>query len=329
MTNADERERQVERLLGDDRAKEVFTRYASDWLTLHEAGKTVLDETMYPEYTPALGEAIVEETRAFIDAYWDEALPYEDIFTAKFAYANRQMAEIYGFENPRDGMNRYDLTGNPHRFGILTQAALLGPSGVNPDEPSMVFRGQYLLKKFLCAEPPELTPEVREAIGDDIEAARQESEGKTERWAADKRAEGGTCGACHSQFDALAYALEPYDALGRRRTMDRFGNTLRDDGQFTGSMDPEERSFANTQEFAEIFATLPRVRACLAANAMRFMTGRELHLTKRKERCLVESVTASIEEPNASFKDLFRAMALHPLNQGFLTLEKPEPAAMP
>lgn len=321
LTNASEREAQVERMLNDNRAKQVFATYASDWLVLEEASKGDLDQEMYPEYTSELGEKIVEETRAFIEAFWDEGLPHHEIYTAKFAFADRKMAEIYGFENPRDGLTRYDLKDDPYRFGILTQAAVLGPSGVHPKEPSIVFRGQYILKRFLCTEPPELTQAVRDALGDQIAENAKITEGNSQRFAADARK--GTCAACHNQFDTLAYAFEPYDGLGRRREKDRLGNALRTDGRFPGVADPEEKTFGTTEEFATGFATLPLTRACLVANALHFLAGQAVHLDDERQSCLVNSIRQSMEKPDASFKDLFRAVALHPTNQGFNTLQAP------
>ncbi|MDX2019721.1 MAG: DUF1592 domain-containing protein [Deltaproteobacteria bacterium] len=323
LKNASEREAQVERMLNDNRAKEVFARYASDWLVLEQAGKILYDEKMYPEYTPALGAQIVEETKAFIDAFWDEGLPHNEIYTAKFAFADKKMAEIYGFENPKEGLTRYDLSKDPHRFGLLTQAAILGPSGVRSTEPGIVFRGQFILKRFMCTEPPELTQELRESLGDRIAENLQVGESKSQRFAAEARNSGGTCAACHSTFDPLAYALEPYDSLGRHREQDRFGNKLRTDGKFTSSLDSEERSFATTEEFATTFAQLPQTRACLVANALHFLAGQAIHIDDEKQGCLVESIKNSMSKPDASFKDLFRAIALHPANQGFKTLAAP------
>lgn len=323
LKNTAEREAQVERLLNDDHAKRVFARYASDWLVLEEASKILYNEEVYPEYTAELGRQMVEETKAFIDAFWDEGLPHHEIYTAKFAFADKKMAEIYGFENPQDGFRRYDLSNDPHRFGILTQAAILGPSGVHAKEPGIVFRGQYILKRFLCTEPPELTQALREALGDQIAENARVGEDKSQRFAADARNAGGTCGACHSQFDPLAYALEPYDSMGRRREKDRFGNELRTDGAFTLEMDPEERSFATTEDFATIFAKLPLTRTCLVANALHFLVGQAIHVHETKQSCLVNSIKTSMDKPDASFKDLFRAIALHPTNQGFNTLAAP------
>jgi hypothetical protein len=323
LRNAAEREAQVERLLNDNRAKEVFARYASDWLVLEEAGKILYDETVYPEYTPALGAQMVEETKAFINAFWDEGLPHNEIYTAKFAFADKKMADIYGFPNPKEGMSRYDLANDSHRFGILTQGAILGPSGVHATEPGIVFRGQYMLKRFMCTEPPELTQALRDSLGDQISENLKVGESKTQRAAAEARNAGGTCGACHKQFDPLAYALEPYDSLGRYREKDRFGNAMRTDGKFTSGLDEEERSFETTEQFATIFSTLPQTRACLAANAMHFLAGQAVHLDDEKQSCLVESIRDSLAKPDASFKDLFRAIALHPANQGFKTLPAP------
>lgn len=323
LSDASERAAQVERLLNDDRAKQVFSRYASDWLVLEEASKIIYDEEMYPEYTPALGQQMVEETKAFINAFWDEGLPQHEVYTAKFAFAHKKMAEIYGFSETQEALTRYDLGDDPNRFGILTQAAILGPSGVHAKEPGIVFRGQYILKRFLCTEPPELTDSLRETLGDQIAENARVGEGKSQRSAAEARNMGGTCGACHSHIDPFAYALEPYDSLGRRRDKDRFGNPLRTDGKFPSSMDPEERSFETTEEFAKTFATLPLTRACLVANAMHFLAGQAIHLHEDKHSCLVDSITKAMAKPDASFKDLFRAIALHPTNQGFHTLKAP------
>lgn len=323
LKNATEREAQVERLLKSDRAKKVFAQYASDWLGLEQAGQVIYKPEVYPDFTPELGRQMVEETKAFIDAFWDEALPHDEILTAKFAFADKKMAEIYGFKNVKTGLTRYDLSGDPRRFGILTQGAILGPAGVHEDEPGIVFRGMFILKHFLCTEPPELTDEIREGISDQIEANKANSAGKSQRFAAEDRNKGGTCGACHRHFDSLAYPFEPYDSLGRWRDKDRFGNELRTDGKFAKSSDPEERSFSTTEEFAKLFAELPRTRACLVANAMHFLQGQAVHLDEEETSCLVESVKESMKAPKASFKDLFRAIALHPMNRGFKTVSAP------
>jgi hypothetical protein len=112
-------------------------------------------------------------------------------------------------------------------------ATLAKQSGASRTSP--ILRGNWVAEVLLgdkLPRPPKNVPQLPED-----EAATQ---GLTMRQLVERHTADARCSNCHSRIDAFGYALEAYDAIGRRRERDlgdRPVNTatrLRDGTEFDG-----------------------------------------------------------------------------------------------
>ena len=162
--------------------------------------------------------------------------------------------------------NRYDLTKEPARGGLLTQGSLLTIGG---DDASMVTRGLLVMHELLrgvVRDPPpcvDTTPVPSKP-------------GLTQRSVALERMNNASCGGCHSRFEPLAFGLERFDGLGGYRTKDEHGNALREDGEilFPGSAKPVK--YKTSAELMTLLAESDRVAQTLTWKVTQFALGRPL-----------------------------------------------------
>jgi hypothetical protein len=295
-------EAQVERMLADPLAREASAQYVTDWLGLDVLDTTVRDEELYPEFDDQRVAAMKQETLSFFDnLIWEENAPLMSMFTSEYTIVSRGLAEFYGFENPQDGENRYDLSDDPTRMGFLTHAGILTLSGKSGD-PSLVERGIYVFDGMLCgtivAPPVGVTQEVGET-----------EPGKTKRFYSEQRLANDACKGCHSQFDPIGFALERYDGVGAYLTHDEHGNELRADGTFLDPNTNEEVSFMDTEAFLRTVAESQSARDCMIKKPVQFALGRALLET---DACMLAGVKARFDPETTTYQDLIKTIATSP-----------------
>jgi hypothetical protein len=99
------------------------------------------------------------------------------------------------------------------RGGLLSHASILTLSSY-ADRTSPVVRGAWILENILETPPDPPPPGVEALKGDGSE----EPQTMRERFAIHRSQK--SCAACHDIIDPLGFALERFDAIGRRRTED-------------------------------------------------------------------------------------------------------------
>ena len=97
------------------------------------------------------------------------------------------------------------------RGGLLAQASMLVVTS-NPTRTSPVKRGKWILENILGTPPPPPLPGV-DNLKDESSGAHAAS--LRERMA--KHRTDPKCAVCHEHMDALGFALENYDPIGRWR----------------------------------------------------------------------------------------------------------------
>ncbi len=136
----------------------------------------------------------------------------EDLVDADFTFVNGPIARHYGIPGVKgDAFRRVALSGN-RRGGLLTHASILTLTS-NPTRTSPVKRGKWILENILGAPPAAPPPGVPELDGQAITSGSLR-----ERLA--RHGQDARCAACHRKMDALGFAFENFDAVGRWRTKD-------------------------------------------------------------------------------------------------------------
>jgi hypothetical protein len=278
---------EAERLFADPRARETVERFYAQWLELDDVLHAERSPTLFPELTPALREAMLEETRRFLDdGIWEADASLEDVLTAQHTFVDAELADLYGVTAPADGFERIDLPAE--RLGLLTLPALLMARSQS-NQTSPVQRGVFVLEQMLCIDLP--TPPE----GVDVNPPALDEEGTStprttrERWA--QHSADPTCRSCHAQIDPVGFTMEAFDPIGRFRT-EESGRPIDTLGGIP-SLDIEDGAIADAAELGHTVAALPETRDCFARQWMRFGLGR---LERDSDAGDMEALAATLGE---------------------------------
>ncbi len=210
-------ETQVDRMLADPRASSMVDNFAAQWLFLRDVVTREPDIFLFPDYDETLREALEHETRLFVDSILREDRSVVELVTARHTFVNERLAEHYGIPNVRGSFfRRVEFAENDPRGGLLSQGGILTVTSYST-RTSPVLRGKYVLENLLDSPPPPPPPdvpalEVQEAESGQVLSMRE----AMVRHRADP-----ACASCHVRMDALGFALENFDAVGRWRESDR------------------------------------------------------------------------------------------------------------
>ena len=206
---------QTQRLMKDSKARRLATEFACHWLHIH--GFDTLDEKSerhFPTFSMLRGDMYEESIRFFTDLFQNDR-SILSLLDADHTFVNEALAKHYGIPGitgPEwrrvDGVRKYG------RGGILGLSTTLAKqSGASRTSP--ILRGNWISEVLLgekLPRPPKDVPQLPED-----EAA---TEGKTVRQLVEKHTTDARCSVCHARIDPFGFALEGYDAIGRRRTKD-------------------------------------------------------------------------------------------------------------
>jgi hypothetical protein len=231
-------QRQVERMLADERATAFVENFAGQWLYLRNLDAVVPVQSEFPDFDDTLRQGLKRETELFFGSIVQEDRSALDLLRADYTFVNERVARLYGLPNVKGNhFRRVTLPADSPRRGLLGHGSILTVTSY-PDRTSPVVRGKWILENLLGVPPPPPPPNVPEL----------EDSGKTgrtltirERLAEHRHNPG--CASCHALMDPLGFALENFDAVGVWRTIDETGaaidasGTLPDGTPFTGVTD--------------------------------------------------------------------------------------------
>jgi hypothetical protein len=306
---------QVERLLADPKADRFVEHFLDEWLDLREIDVTTPDSTLYPEFDPALRDAMLAETRAFFAALLADDLPVTTLVDADFAFVNQRLARHYCLE-PASGpilgaaLRRVALPAGSPRGGLLGQASVLKVTA-NGTVTSPVKRGAWVLRELLD-DPPEPPPPDIPAIDADVRGAVSMRD-RLALHAAD-----ASCAACHAAIDPPGFALENFDVIGGWRGRERIlpadapagtvaaGATVDASGTLA-----DGRRFDSYQEFRRLLAADPeRLARGLARQFVVYATGADVTTA---DRAALDALVARAATRNYGVRSLVHEVVASPL----------------
>jgi hypothetical protein len=286
---------QVARMLKSPRARETVQRYFREWLALDDLD----DATRGPAFTPQLAADMKSETLNVVgDQLWDSSQPLLSMFQTRNTIVTPQLAAYYGLPVPAaDG--RASLSGLPNRVGLLTHASVLTING--DANASIVERGLFMLRNVLCEDvgvpPPGATSVM---LAPPTASQRQMS---------DARLQHQPCMSCHSTFDPLAYAFEPFDSMGATIVQDVNGNAVRQDGWLTHPAAPNT-PYNDVASYMDLLVKDQRISDCMATKVAQFAWGRAMGAG---ELCMLQDVRARMSASNGkTFADMITAIVANP-----------------
>ena len=203
---------QVRRMLADPRSRELAEDFAGQWLRVGSlADLAEPDKRLFPEYTPELRDAMVEEAVSFFHAILHDDRPVVELLDSSYTYLNESLAKHYGIEGVTGpDFRRVELTDH-RRGGVLGMAAVLTLTSY-PRRTSPVLRGKWVLEELLGTPPPPPPAMVKSLPADD-----RIRNGLTFRQRLEQHRTKAECASCHARLDPLGFGLENFDVLGRWR----------------------------------------------------------------------------------------------------------------
>jgi len=211
LSKPDVLERQVRRMLGDRRAQNLATNFASQWLHLRNLDAITPDLRLFPDFDDNLRQAFRKETELSFERVVGEDRSVLDLLKSDHAFLNERLAKHYGIPNVYgDRFRRVAGGAEGARGGLLRQGSVLTVTSY-ATRTSPVLRGKWVLENILGTPPPPQPPNVPALKENTISSTLS----VRERLAEHRREI--ACAGCHKLMDPVGFALENFDAVGRWR----------------------------------------------------------------------------------------------------------------
>ena len=206
---------EIRRMLADPRSSALAGNFAAQWLGLRGLDGVEPDKQLFPEFDPALAAAFRTETGMFVGAAIRDNRGIPELIGADYTYLNERLARLYGIDGVvGPGFRRVPLPPGSRRGGLLTQGSVLLLTS-HQARTSPVLRGKWILDNLLNSPPPPPPANVP-PLEENPAAGRK----LTTRERVERHRSNPACASCHSRIDALGFALENFDPIGRWRTHD-------------------------------------------------------------------------------------------------------------
>ncbi len=206
-------EAQVLRMLADERADALGSRFAAQWLRLQDLDKVHPDSYWYPDFDQQLADAMRSETELLFMSLVRDDRSLLDLYTADFTFVNERLADHYGIEGVTGPEFRRVRYPDDRRRGILGHGSVLTLTS-HAGRTSPVLRGKWVMEVLMGTPPPPPPPGVP-----DLEETEGATEGRllTTRERMEQHRANPTCNSCHRFIDPIGLALDNYDVTGRWR----------------------------------------------------------------------------------------------------------------
>jgi hypothetical protein len=225
-------ERQVRRMLADERSRSLVTNFAFQWLGVRRLEAIDPDPRLYPNFDEDLRRAFTKEMELYLDSILRTSRSVVDLLTAEHTFVNERLARHYGLPDVRgDQFRRVELE-DSRRFGLFGKGSVLMVTSY-PDRTSPVLRGAWIMDQILAAPPnpppPGVETDLAPVAGDAPKSVR-------ERLALHRTQP--SCNQCHGVIDPLGQALENFNVVGEWRAHERDSGVLIDSTGTTATGQP-------------------------------------------------------------------------------------------
>lgn len=226
LTNPQQLERQVKRMLADPKARRLSTEFFGQWLGFYRFDQYRGVDTMrFPEFTDEVKAAMYDESVSFFEHVVRKDRPVRELLSANYTFLNKTLAKHYGIKKEIASTGQTELVEGANEFqrgGLLRLGAVLTATSA-PLRTSPVKRGDWVLRRVLGTPTPPPPADAGSIPADDKSFGGMSV---FERLEAHKR--NPSCASCHTRIDPLGFPLERYDAVGRWRDQYADGKPIQD-----------------------------------------------------------------------------------------------------
>jgi hypothetical protein len=207
-------ERQVRRMLADDRSRALVTNFAAQWLHLRNLDAITPDMRLFPDFDDNLRQAFRQETERFVESILREDRSVLELLRSDYTFLNERLAKHYGIGQVYGSrFRRVALDAASWRGGLLRQGSVLTVTSY-ATRTSPVLRGKWVLENLLGVPPPAPPPDVP-ALKENTVDGRLSGRARLAEHRRNK-----ACARCHDSIDPVGLSLEKFDAVGRRRRLE-------------------------------------------------------------------------------------------------------------
>jgi hypothetical protein len=206
-------EKQVRRMLADERSRALVNNFAEQWLYLRNLSSSNPDMRLFAGFDDNLRQAFRRETELFFESIMREDRSVLDLLRANYTFLNERLAKHYEIPNIYGSrFRRVELTPEMHRGGLLRHGSVLTVTSY-AHRTTPVIRGKWILDNLLSVPPPPPPPQVpalkeNAGIGKNLTMRERMAQHRVNP----------QCASCHNVIDPVGFAMENYDAVGRWRT---------------------------------------------------------------------------------------------------------------
>ena len=300
-------EKEVDRMLTDNRINRFIDDFSRQWLQLHRVGMFPPDKKLYPEYDDWLEASMQAEPVEYFSEMFTKNLPLESFLDSKWTMANARLCDFYGLPEPKSGgFQRVSLMPEDHRGGLLTMGAVLGLTS-DGTRHRPVHRGVWLSEAIFNKTPPPPPANV-----DPIEPIPPMGTKITIRQRIEAHAKNTSCAACHRNIDPFGLAFDQYDAIGQWRTQEQVPTGVGEDPLVDASgIMPDGRPFADSTQFKQLLLEdRDKVARAFIEHLCTYALRRVLTLDDQED---VQAIVEEAKKNQYLVKDIVRAVALSEL----------------
>ena len=300
-------QREVDRMLADDKTSRFINDFVRQWLQLHRLGMFPPDKKLYPTYDAWLETSLRAEPIEFFRELFSKNLSVDSLIDSDWTMANARLCDFYGLPEPKaGGFQRVSLKPDDHRGGLLTMGAVLGLTS-DGTRHRPVHRGVWVSEAIFNKTPPPPPANV-----DPIEPIPPTGTKITIRQRIEAHARNTSCAACHAKIDPLGLAFDQYDAVGQWRTRELVPTGVGENPVVDASgVMPDGRTFKDSVQFKKLLIDDRNLIArALIEHLCTYALRRVLTVDDQDDLKLIE---AEAKKNEYRVKDIIRAVALSDL----------------
>lgn len=302
LATAEGLEKQARRLLAHPLARANLGVFSQQWLGIESVAELTRSNTLYPGWSAAIGAAMAEETRRFVeDVLFDGSHRLDDLLLTDASFVDAQLAPIYGVSVQGSGFSKVQLPPE-RRAGLLGQGSVLASTS-HSDQSSPIRRGLFVRERLLCQDLGQPPPNAGGVPEVDPNATTRE---RFRQHSSDP-----FCKSCHQYIDEVGFGMERFDAIGRFRTEEN-GQPIPTDGDMNdveGLGTGTKGVYNALPELASIVAKSDAFHQCFTRQAYRYAHGA---LEQDQDLCALESLAASFEQSGGDVRELLVAITKAP-----------------
>jgi hypothetical protein len=310
-------EKQVRRMLADNRARRSMDEFLAQWLRFDRLRAAIRDRRLFPEFSDELTGAMIEETRRFFRALVWEDGNFLDFYNGRYSYLSAELARLYNLTPPAQQWDRVEFPAGFPRAGIVGQATFLALTS-KPDETSPTERGLFVREHFLCQSVPPPPPGVNATLPPVTDEKPLSNPARLEMHLTN-----AGCAGCHQLVDPIGFGLERFDAIGKERakqvvtiypTFDEMKQRIKtkptsyafDIASRGAILGVKNSGFGSPRELGDILAAEPACRKCVVRQLFRFAVGR---MEEEGDQPAIDGLLRRFEASQFRFRELIIAVA--------------------